>query len=79
MNRRSFFSSLSSAVVGVYLGCHCNAIERPKMRMVATQDPEFALNPDWVEAPYEVAFMVSPAVLKSGTWFIPRSQEVINI
>lgn len=58
MNRRSFFSSLSSAVVGVYLGCHVNL---PKIEADILQKDKIAyvgINPAWRDAPYELAFLV---------------------
>lgn len=40
MNRRSFFQSVSSAVVGVYLGCHVKPIDG--ISIVAASDPSFS-------------------------------------
>lgn len=58
MHRRSFFSALSSAVVGVYLGCHVNLKKLVDVGLKEEPVAYVGINPAWVNAPYEVAFLV---------------------
>jgi hypothetical protein len=48
MNRRSFFKSLSAAVVGCYVALH-----------VKLEDVKAVINPDWVTASHEVYFITN--------------------
>jgi hypothetical protein len=58
MKRRTFFSKLASAVAGVYLACHCKAIDDHEVVVTGLSvDPAFVeVNPEWVSAPYELDF-----------------------
>lgn len=55
MNRRSFFRSLSSAVAGVYVACHVNLARVTESVAAAVAKKEWVINPEWVNAPYELA------------------------
>lgn len=65
MNRRSFFNKLSSAVVGCYLAV---GIEFKK------KEPE--INPDWVNAEYEFAF-ISHQFESKQFLFVPTFHDFI--
>lgn len=64
MNRRNFFNKLAGAVLGCYLAVGYKDIVKSAS----------AINPDWFNAPYEVAFVcdlhnvntILPIVIKSG-------------
>jgi hypothetical protein len=62
MNRRSFFRSVASAVAGVYFGCHVKAIELPGIMNVTK------VNTEWINAPYEVNFLIQKRVFTSSPW-----------
>lgn len=68
MNRRSFFRSLSSAVAGVYVACHVNLARVTESVSWSVTVKEGSINPEWSNAPYEVAFLISPAIYNGCEW-----------
>ena len=49
---------MSSAVVGVYLGCHVNLKKITGGDLQEEPVAFVGVNPEWIDAPYEVAFLV---------------------
>lgn len=66
MNRRSFFKTLSSAVVGCYLAVNVKLVDGAR-EVKKTVQTVFKINPDYLSAPYEIAFYVGDITEKPGS------------
>lgn len=74
MNRRSFFSSLSSAVAGVYFACHVRLSDITAAAVDSIKTKTCVVNPEW-----EMAFLLSEDVHKNGMIVRARREVIDNL
>lgn len=58
LNRRGFFGAIGGAVVGAMLAVRVRPIVAA-VEEVAGAEPQVVVNPEYLAAPYEIAFVVS--------------------
>lgn len=62
LNRRNFFNKLGSFVVGCYLASGLKPLE--SLAVASEVKPRLEINPAWMNAEYELAFIYNKDTLK---------------